>query len=264
MMKIAHEAPLSIFERVQNKTDIDYALVHLFEQSQDYYKAFESALSKGREVILDNSIFELGEAFTGESSYFWIDQLKPTWYIVPDSLEDKDRTIDLYSKWMETYGTKIDTSIKKIGVVQGKNYKEIVECYNYMNEHADMVAFSFDYSYYENMFPLEYSKYHSWVEGRKALITYMLEDNIINKDKPHHLLGCGLPQEFTYYQGMDFIYSVDTSNPVVHGLLDIKYEENGIDYKDSVKLFTLIDEDVVDKWSGIEYNIDQFRVFCNG
>ena len=33
-MKIAHEAPLSIFDRVQVLTDYDYALVHLFEEKE--------------------------------------------------------------------------------------------------------------------------------------------------------------------------------------------------------------------------------------
>ena len=142
-MKIAHEAPLSIFNKVQEKTDIDYALVHLFEENQQYYQAFEHALYTGREVILDNSIFELGEAFTGESYYYWVDKLKPTWYIVPDSLENKDRTIDLFNKWMATYGNKVDSSTKAIGVVQGKNYREIVDCYKFMNDNADMIAISF-------------------------------------------------------------------------------------------------------------------------
>ena len=36
-MKIAHEAPLSIFDKVQAVTDYDYALVHLFEESEEYY-----------------------------------------------------------------------------------------------------------------------------------------------------------------------------------------------------------------------------------
>ena len=36
-MKIAHEAPLSIFDQVQELTDYDYALVHLFEENEDYY-----------------------------------------------------------------------------------------------------------------------------------------------------------------------------------------------------------------------------------
>ena len=59
MIKIAHESPKSIFEEVQKYTDYDYALVHLFEEDKQYFKQFKTAVRKGREVILDNSIFEL-------------------------------------------------------------------------------------------------------------------------------------------------------------------------------------------------------------
>ena len=55
MIKIAHEAPKSIFSRVQDFTDYDYALVHLFEEDEEYLKQFQQAALKGREIILDNS-----------------------------------------------------------------------------------------------------------------------------------------------------------------------------------------------------------------
>jgi len=63
MIKIAHESPKSIFKTVQDFTDYDYALVHLFEEDPEYFKLFEDAIKDDREVILDNSIFELGNAF---------------------------------------------------------------------------------------------------------------------------------------------------------------------------------------------------------
>ena len=56
MIKIAHESPKSIFEEVQRFTDYDYALVHLFEEDEEYLKQFQQAIKKGREVILDNSV----------------------------------------------------------------------------------------------------------------------------------------------------------------------------------------------------------------
>jgi hypothetical protein len=57
---------------------------------------------------------------------------------------------------------------------------------------------------------------------------------------------------------------MDTSNPVIHGMKGIRYNDNGLDDKESVKLFTLIDEDVVACWDDIEYNIHMFREMCNG
>ena len=186
MIKIAHEAPIDIFEEVQRFTDYDYALVHLLEQNSRYRDTFERAVKKGREVILDNSIFELEEAFEADRFVLWIERLKPTWYIIPDALENADKTLDQLDDWLIRYSNVVG---KKIGVVQGKTYAEIVDCYKYMDKaNLDMIAISFDYSYYTDSVPHP-NKYVSWMLGRVKLIGDLLRDGVINKDKPHHLLG---------------------------------------------------------------------------
>jgi len=153
---------------------------------------------------------------------------------------------------------------KKIGVVQGKSYEEIKACYIYMNEIADvdMVAISFDYSYYTKSVPHP-NKYVSWMLGRVKLLGDLMKDGVINESKPHHLLGCGLPQEFSFYSQYPWIYSLDTSNPVVHGIKGIEYGEDGLWSKESQKLFELINYEVEDT-NTILYNINKFRWFTNG
>ena len=264
MIRIAHESPKSIFDTIQKFTDYDYALVHLFEEDEEYLKAFEKAVTKGREVILDNSIFELEEAFDADKFAGWVEHLRPTWYIVPDALEDAVKTCNQMASWNERYS---NLPGKKIGVVQGKTYEEIVNCYKFMdNSDVDMIAISFDYSYYTKSFPHP-NKYVSWMLGRVKLLGDLLKDGVINENKPHHLLGCGLPQEFQYYKHADYkwLYSLDTSNPVVHGIKGIEYKDQGLWSKDSQKLFELINYDVNENQLGlIKYNIQKFRWFANG
>lgn len=259
-MRVAHEAPLSIMRRVQSVTDYDYALVHLFEEIPEYYNFFKEAIERGRYVILDNSIFELGEAFDADRFAHYVQELKPTAYIVPDALEDINTTISNFNSWCEKYG---DLPGEKIGVVQGKTYEEIVDCYQFMVQYADKVAISFDYSLFESYFPDEPTKYHAWVKGRQHLLTMMVNAGIINTNKPHHLLGAGLPQEFAYYKNWDWIDTIDTSNPVVHGINGITYEKMdyglyGLQDKVSTKLYTMMNEDVanIDK---VLYNIGMFK-----
>ena len=264
MIKIAHESPKGVFEEVQKLTDYDYALVHLFEEDEEYLNQFKRARDKGREIILDNSIFELEEAFDAVNFDKWVNKIKPSWYIVPDALEDYRKTIDQMEDW-NNKGLGYKGS-GKIGVVQGKTYDEIVDCYNYMNKEADvdMIAISFDYSYYNQSVP-HANKYVSWMLGRVKLLGDLERDNVINKDKPHHLLGCGLPQEFSFYKHSDFdwIYSLDTSNPVVHGIKGITYGTDGLWSKESQKLFELINFEVEDS-NTILHNIQKFRWFTNG
>lgn len=263
MIRIYHEAPKSIFHTVQSLTDGDYALVHLFEEDEEYLNLFKEAKKKGREIILDNSIFELEEAFDAERFAYWIKELEPTWYIVPDALEDAIKTVSQMREWNKKYS---DLPGKKIGVVQGKTYAEIRECYEYMDKIAnvDMIAISFDYSYYRESVPHP-NKYVSWMLGRVKLLGDLLRDGSINEDKPHHLLGNALPIEGKFYGQYSWIYSMDTSNPIVHSIKNIQYQENfGLYSKESQKLFELINEpkESIDL-DLVKFNVGEFKKYWN-
>ena len=267
MIKIAHEAPLSIFDKVQSKTDYDYFLVHLFEENEEYLnKAYES-VAKGRETILDNSIFELEEAWDGDRFAYWVEKMKPTYYIIPDVLDDCDKTIDAFEKFTKEYSSLPG---KTIAVAQGETYENLVRCYKYIaydgghhgGQRVDKVAFSFNHPFFQE-YPFDGNEAFKMMLGRNDMIERMLKDDIINRNKPHHLLGCGLPQEFKSYTDLKWIDSLDTSNPVVHGIKDIWYRSDGLDDKESVKLFTMMNDDVSKYWPAILYNIREFRRMCN-
>ena len=262
-MLISHEVPKCLFERSLDFNDYDYALVHLFDKEPRYLEFFENSLKNGRHVILDNSIFELGKAYDMEAFAKWVEKLKPTEYIVPDSLEDKNGTIQFMDDWNRSY-RKLPG--KKIGVVQGKTPDEIIECYQYLDKSADCdkIAFSFDYSLYQDIVPHK-NKYISWMLGRATMLANMVDGGFINVNKPHHLLGCGLPQEFALYRKYDWIESVDTSNPIVHGIKGIKYEHGGLQTKESIKLVDLLDVEITDEQLyDINHNISYFRKYVNG
>lgn len=267
MVKIFHEAPKEIFHEVQDRTDGDYCLVHLCDEDPEYKKLFTEAVEQGREVILDNSIFELEKAFDTEKFYFKVKEMKPTWYIVPDVLENAQETISNMEHWNAKHARHLPDS-KKIGVVQGKTYSEIISCYEYMVTlgEVDMVAISFDYSYYVDSIKHP-NKYISWTLGRVKLLSQMVKDGVIDPSIPHHLLGVALPQEGIFYQtsGWDWIYSMDTSNPVVHGIKYSPYDPWGLLSKESQKLYTLINEELNPTQKKLIFrNIQSFREFWNG
>jgi hypothetical protein len=261
MIKIAHEAPLCIMPRVRELTDYCYALVHLFEECEEYYNYFVESKQLGRTVLLDNSIFELGKAFDSNKFASWIEKLQPTEYIVPDVLENSQQTIESFNNWLNNYG---HLPGKKIGVVQGKTYSELYDCYKFMSEKADKIAISFDYEYYL-LTARGNNKYHQYCHGRFKFINDLLGDQAINLNKPHHLLGCSLPAEFGYYstwpKTYSFIESLDTSNPVVNGMHNIKYLPYGLKDKLATKLIDVFYVKKI-KPEGlelIEFNINQFK-----
>lgn len=258
-MKISHESPLALLEESRNYNDYDYALVHLFEEIPYYYEFFKESLKMGRTVFLDNSIFELGVAFDSDTFLEYVEELNAInsenfYYIIPDVLEEKDETIKQFKEFRAKYD-KGNT----IGVVQGKNFNQVVDCFKFMKENADIVAISFNYSYYERMYS-ELPTEHAWMRGRIHLIDYLDKSGLL-RDTKVHLLGCGLPQEFSYYRQPE-LYSLDTSNPVVHGILGIEYGEKGLDEKKSTKLVDLIDY-TSDDYSLIYNNIKAFRELVN-
>lgn len=253
-MLVSHEVPICLLEESRQFNDYDYALVHLFEDLPEYFDFYKQSLLLDRKVILDNSIFELGEAFDPDIFASYIEKLKPTEYIVPDSLENTEETIKNFDSFVSLYK---DLPGNIIGVVQGKTFKELVECYSYMKDRADKIAISFDYSYYLSIA-------ENYMEGRIRFFKKLLQYNIIDINKPHHLLGCYLPQEFKNYTNFKWIESIDTSNPIVHGIKGIKYTERGLNFKEKIKLAELINikkEEL--NFDLINYNIKIFRSFCN-
>ncbi len=269
-MRIAHESMNCIFPTVQALTEYDYCLVHLLDESQDYLDNFYRASNDGREIILDNSIFELGEAYDEERYWFWIRDLQPTWTIIPDVLNDKDGTLKRLNEWFEKYPLT-SSHTKPIAVVQGKNESEALACFDKLQRdpRVEKIGISFDSASHihdKNMSKDELM--HTHMKGRIDFLNKATNyGSSRDMMKPVHLLGCSLPQEVRYYNKYDsnVIDSIDTSSPIIHGFFGIKYEEVGLAKKHPQKLFELINEDVtLDQMSLMTYNMWKFRKFANG
>jgi hypothetical protein len=236
--------------------DYDYALVHLFEEHEEYFQFYINSLKKKRDVILDNSVFELGEAYDEKKYRKWIGKLRPTYYIIPDKFGDADFTINKIKTWEKEKGDKI------IGVVQGSTIEEMVRCYLEIKDHVDKIAISFAQQAFSDIYanlPLSYARMY----GRIYFINFLKERGYINKDKEHHLLGCSLPQEFLFYKdNFSFITSVDTSSPILHGWFNVRYNDYGLVDKLNTKLIDIFEKEIrhIDT---ISFNISKFKNFAS-
>jgi hypothetical protein len=304
-INVSHESPLALATDALLYNDYDYALVHLFEHPNEktaarYFSFFKNSVHDGRLVYLDNSIFELGESFDSDKYNEWISKLDPTYYIVPDVLEDAQGTITSFSKWFaKIHDTRVADKMC-IGVVQGQDWNDLVQCYKFMAANADMVAISFDYSYYlsTGVSTMKYynmatsspqyaklqrgeelqfdtnpmncgfckDKMHRYMTGRQRFIQQLIDEGIWDWSKQHHLLGCSLAREFKYYvsKGINNIYSIDTSNPVMAGLQGYRYyDDYGLDGKPSGLLADSVDVSVDDEFEtkrqNVIYNTDCFK-----
>lgn len=317
MIQVSHESPISMLRgKSREYNDYDYALVHLFEDNPEYFNYFKQSLQEGRKVYLDNSIFELGVSFDPNKYKEWILKLNPSYYIIPDVLEDAPGTIRQLFDWQnmiqddcakdEDESSSAKTSqelknIKTIGVVQGRDWHDLVECYQVMSKMVDMIAISFDYSYYlhtgiglnnnTNWYDVMAGKIavedvedtmncdmckdklHRYSTGRQRFIQQLIDEGVWDWSKPHHLLGCSLAREFKYYTDsrtrVDNITSIDTSNPIVAGLKRIRYNHDlGLDGKPKSLLADMINFNVSeDEWDSIntyiDFNTSMFKRIIN-
>jgi len=257
---VSHESPISLLDQSLQYNDYCYALVHLFDQYPEYYNFFKNAKDiHDKKVYLDNSIFELGTSFEPKQYSKWIEQLEPNIYIVPDTLEDSNSTIKQYHDFIQEFS---GLPGKRMGVVQGKTYDELVRCYSFMSEYSDMVAISFDYSYYLST-GIGNTKLERYCNGRKKFIQDLINENRWNWDKPVHLLGCSLAREFSYYcdNNIHNIKTCDTSNPVVAAMFNLKYNDTwGLDEKPSQKLADMLEANLDDtQLEVLNYNLSMFK-----
>jgi len=258
---IAHEVPISMLRYIEGKTDYQYALVHLFK-NEAYNSYFRDFIKRDGRVILDNSLFELGTMFDAETFAEAVNDIRPAEYIIPDAFNDADATMKSASDWMQKYK---DLPGRKIGVLQGKDWADLRDCYNHMvRVGVDKIAINFN--------PLKMDKQDigHWGVSRFSFLRYIYDEYEGEGIKmPLHLLGCSLPQEFEIYKSAPFrsyIETIDTSNPVLLGLQGTEYNSWGRRTKPSDKMNDFMEADYpnTSTLEIIDKNIDTFKNFVNG
>jgi len=261
MPKISHELPMNMLSRSYDINDYEYCLPHLLDKSEVYKNHFIKAKKDGRYIIMDNSLHELGKAYDTDRLLHWVHEIEPNEFIVPDVWQDKTATLVNAKQWISINLPKNTT---KVAVVQAQNYHEALECYSILQTQGyKKIAFSYGADWYAKEFPHP-NPLVGKMMGRIMTISKMYKLNIINKSDRVHLLGCALPQEFRYYKDFPFIESIDTSNPIIHGLEGIKYSSNGLYTKSSTKIDQVniipLTQEIL---YTINHNLTQFKKYLN-
>ena len=263
MVKVSHELPNNMLHMSKDINDYEYCLPHLLDWGEDYKNHFIQAKKDGRYIIMDNSLHELGEAYAEDRLMYWIEQLKPNEFIVPDVWQDQTRTLVNAKRWSSI---ELPEEVTKVAVVQAKNYYEAVECYSILRDHHgyQKIAFSYGADWYCDEFPHP-NPLVGKMMGRIFVISKLYKSGVIRKSDRVHLLGCALPQEFSYYKDFKFIESIDTSNPIIHGLKGTKYKHYGLLTKDTTKIDNLEglnkSELTPEVLYNINYNLIKFKQF---
>jgi hypothetical protein len=255
-MKVSHEVPLCLLEDSLSFNDYDYALVHLLDKDKDYANFFYKAKQQGRYIILDNSLHELGEAYNDNGLLYWIDELKPQEFIIPDVWQDTIHSIVNARKWAQI---ELPKEVTKVAVVQATNFADALTLLSsvYKDLGYKKIAFSYGAEYY-----LDHSSHPNKniakSLGRLQVISKLYDMDMIKDTDRVHLLGCQVPQEFSLYKDMPFIETIDTSNPIMATLDGIQYGRNGLTEKPKADMnhnFYTTDLD----YNLLDWNLRMFR-----
>jgi len=262
-IKIFHESPLSIMEHVQKQTDGDYCLPHLMDESETYRNFFINSKDRGRHIMMDNSLHELGNPYKEDRLFHWLDNLSPNEFFVPDFWEDKTQSIVSARKWIKFQEQYPNTTF--IAVVQAKDLYEATECYQtYKDLGYKKIAFSYGAEYYCGSNFSHPNKTLGKALGRIRVISTLYELGAINKTDRIHLLGCSVPQEFGWYKDFPFIESIDTSNPVMAAIDGMKYKSYGLYEKPKSNMNdSLYKDEYLINMTVLDHNIQQFRAINN-
>jgi len=224
---ISHEVPRCLLKASPEFNDYDYCLPHLLDQDEEYRQYFIDARDKGRYVIMDNSLHELGESYDHKRLLFWIKELEPNEFIVPDVWMEGHMTAAQAKYWQQfTYPKKTRIT----AVIQGKDKNDAYLCANLLsNLGYEKLCVSYGATWYNDFFP------HSNKDMGKALGRVRFVQGLLKlpnlKDIKFHLLGCSIPQEFGWYDYHPQIESIDTSNPIMAGIEGNLYKDYGLNNK---------------------------------
>jgi hypothetical protein len=256
-MKISHEVPFCLLTKSREFNDYDYCLPHLMDENEEYRTFFLNSKNVARYIVMDNSLHELGEAYSTDRLMYWVNKLEPDEFIVPDVWEDYAASVRNAKLWANT---KLPENTTKVAVVQAKNLHEANLCVQaYKDLGYKKIAFSYGASYYNDVCP-HINKDLGKAIGRFMVISSMLKDKILSVKDRVHLLGTSSPIEFGFYVDMPFIESIDTSNPIMAAIGEMPYTKMGLHLKPMANMNKhqdiskeFVNEDLVD------FNVEMFR-----
>ena len=210
---------------------------------------------------MDNSLHELGKAYNHERLIHWVNELKPNEFIVPDVWEDCVESIQNAEIWTLYDFPK---GVEKEVVVQAKTLHEAAQCTKaYKDLGYGKICFSYGASYYNDICTHP-NKDLGKALGRLIVISTLLKIGELRQDDRIHLLGCAVPQEFGWYENINCIESIDTSNPVMAALEDVQYKNYGLYKKPKANIndfFYMLDDQI--NYDLLTYNLDMFKKINN-
>jgi len=256
-IKISHEVPFCLLKKSREFNDYDYCLPHLMDENEEYRNFFYESKKMGRYIVMDNSLHELGEAYNSKRLLYWIEELQPNEFIIPDVWENHTSSVVNARQWIQYDFPK---EVLKVAVVQAKNIHEALLCTRtYKDLGYQKIAYSYGASYYNDLCPHP-NKDLGKAIGRFLMISNLYKNKVLSDNDRVHLLGTASPIEFGMYHNFKCIESIDTSNPIMAAIGGIPYTKMGLHLKPLANMNNYQNIDIKDVNEDlIEFNVEMFK-----
>ncbi len=206
-MRAAIIAPYNQVERYSALSSVQMILAPFLGDDSNYRNFAEKSKERGDLILLDNGACELGESMDLGKFFETICEIKPSVAVLPDSLFNAKRTIELTHSFIAKYGNSIPAGVDLMAVPQGSSAEEWEECFSTLAGTCKEVNW--------------------WGIPKVSLLLYESRRTpceIVIAERPDdyiHLLGVHADpvKEVTEVKGLKQVVSIDTSLPVTLGRL---------------------------------------------
>lgn len=228
------ELPMCMLHRNEELNNMDFVLFHLYKENKEYREYYNQLHEKEptRLTILDNSAYEFyikGEELVEEEYIKAIEEYKPSLYICPDVLMDKEKTLELTIPFLEKYAFKFNRHSLPLCVIQGNTATELIDCLKkYYRCNQTCIAIPFHNSFFKeyadehilNEWRLEFgclTEDMKYAAGRCSFLNQYKD--VLSQAMYIHLLGSHNPWERFWIEKNlpGLVNSMDTGYPVKVG-----------------------------------------------
>jgi len=265
MKLISHELPLDLMAKHEYEiNDYTYVLLHKLIEDEAYAAAVMDIRKTDplRLIYLDNSCYELGASLDNKLLKHWSDKASADIVILPDVLGNRGQTLSRTFEYLDEYP---QAAVYGMAVAQGSNPDELIDCYAELRDYRsefdhpiEMIAIPFVFSWIERDPTLQANE-------RIRLLQLMDAGRVIDRNRRHHLLGTWQAREFLQYRKFGWIWSVDTSNPIMAAIDGNAYETYGVHEKPKATFDSAYHLKEGDIDMNLLYsNVNMFRRIVNG
>lgn len=190
--------------------------------SNKYCDYFYKQAESGKFVLVDNGAYEkdlINEEILVEISH----RIKPSCIVAPDVLKSSKDTIIKTFNFLDSkeYYGKLCKSTGIMAIPQGNDLFSYLESYRLFANDPRIthigLTFQLDFNALNDINITQ----STYATRRINLLKYLQDNNLVNANKPHHLLGLTTPLEISYAKKFEWVGSNDSSSPFIHGALGV-------------------------------------------